>query len=964
MVNTSKFILLVSVFYFYSLASAADWTPTLDNTPNIHTTTLTLKIKAKPGGPEKIPVELHNLAESVWTAEVPAGEATLTAKDFKCTKEGRVNDGLIFGYITKITAPDEAVESIEAKWSGDDGVRYPWEVDPAPEGKDADGATIWPGLHRENAGHFSMRYEPNGMLSDNVSFDGISRQYHSLATFPGESWQFHFAIPDALSPERTVVAEAANVKMAGRDEDINVRTADSVYNPKDAKVDWTSFRWTRKIRVKGGKQYTQELRYGAMALGVQVETDSPALAVGYGPAGKGHYNLCLVMPTAEGLKIASPGESVDPKKMSQNWLMMVDADAAGSIPVMLIFQHRPDALNYQSSGLTITREKGVGTIAVGAPFGAKVLAPNLVRQWSKSAGAIPKAKLLKFRPYLMAYPWGCHETFFVKSVKGNEVHIRDTMTFLPWQDDWNTKCEPSSPLPPMVALSVEKGYLPKTSVRDVQPTGIDTRYGPYWVRQGDTIDYTLPVPRAWDDFSIRAQIPENLAWLDKITRATVEGVITYDLSKVLSPRYWTHELTFDMFAGVWRAANYMTPEERSHFRKASKHWMINGLLPQNYRLRVDPLTGAKYMGVSFVWFGKEGPWCEFNLEPNGTGYNDQPFWLGDNLYGIYTQAKYNAAWDLIGQQWPVVRAILSYYEYYNSWTFMDPGALESGSYYHADMPTAGYAGLVGYYYLARQLGTDYQKDLGAYLLARSAVPMGCKLGFRAFMERSGIRHNELVGRALPSGFGEEFVASIHTPDPDKKDTIEDPWWETGCIGPHSGQPEVMDLFVERCLGDLGNFERIFMETCPNEKFAAMNDVRVIPHVMVRTRLGGEMFPSGVELVQLHTKINNRDRILLRDAQALTEILSVECPIKLLDWSPGYVEDASWDASAGQANIVIDGGEKGCTLQLTSRALPVRVMLDEKAVGDPVSGEAGKVKSFEVAIPAGKHKVQLNIPSTD
>ncbi|MBN2309482.1 MAG: hypothetical protein JXR94_10955 [Candidatus Hydrogenedentes bacterium] len=959
MAKAYRIVLLAFAGLFCSRAWAVEWTPTLENTPNLHTTTLTITLNAKPGAAQAIPVELHNLAESVWTANVSAGQSTLSPEDFECTAPGKIKEDLVFGYVTKITAPDNDVASMKVAWAGDDGVRYPWESDPAPVGKEDGGATIWPGLHRNNAGHFSWRYEPNGLLTDSVSFDGIARYYHRLASTPDAFWQFHFVIPDALGPGRMLASQAnENAHMSGRDEEVRVEAADSVYNPKDAQVDWTSFRWTRKARVAGGKEYTTQLRYGAMALGVQVETDSPELAVGYGPAGKGGRNLFLAMPTADGLQIARPGEPIDPRAMSQNWLVMVDGDGAGSIPVMLIFQYRPDALSYQATGLTISRASGVGTIAIGAPFGVRVLPLEDVQRWRTAPGTIPTEELIAFRPFLMAYPWACRETF---SVSNGQVHIRDAMTFLPWEDDWGTQFAPSSPIPPMVAWSVHAGYLPKTSIKNIQPTGIDTRYGPYWVGKGDEVDYALPIPRAYDNFPIRCQPPDDLAWLATITRTTLAGLDEFVPTEPSSPQVWTHALTFDHTAGAWRAANYLTPDERARFRTASRQRILGGLMPQNFRLRVDPLTGAKYMGVSFVWYGKEGPWGTFDLDrPNCTGYNDLPFWLGVNLYGIYTQAKYNAAWDLIRSQWPTVRSLVSYYENFNSWALMDPGSLESGGFYHADMPTAGYAGLVGYYYLAKQLGTPYQKDLGAYLLARSAVPMGCKLGFRAFMEQSGIRHLELVGKALPAGFGEDFAVSLHTPIAEQDNWgTSDPWWETGCLGPQSGQPEAMDLFLERCLDDLDTFERIFMETCANEQFAENDDVRVIPHVMVRTRLGGELRRSGAELVQLQ----NRPQYLPRDAHAFAEILSADCPVQLIDWAPGYIEDASWDATAATARIAVDGGGNGCTVKIISRASPVGLALDGTTVGEPIAiSKSGEPRPFEVAIPAGKHTIQLICPA--
>jgi len=115
---------------------------------------------------------------------------------------GKVNDGLVFAYVIKAVARDEDVAALEVRWSGDDGVRYPWEADPDPAGRDAGGAPLWPGLHRDNAGHFGWRYEPNGLLTDTVSFDSLSRSYHRLAAGSDAFWQFSFAIPDAVA--RTV----------------------------------------------------------------------------------------------------------------------------------------------------------------------------------------------------------------------------------------------------------------------------------------------------------------------------------------------------------------------------------------------------------------------------------------------------------------------------------------------------------------------------------------------------------------------------------------------------------------------------------------------------------------------------------------------------------------------------------------------------------------------------------------
>jgi len=109
------------------------------------------------------------------------------------------------------------------------------------------------------------------------------------------------------------------------------------------------------------------------------------------------------------------------------------------------------------------------------------------------------------------------------------------------------------------------------------------------------------------------------------------------------------------------------------------------------------------------------------------------------------------------------------------------------------------------------------------LLARAAVPMVCKAGFRAYAV--AMAHQE-AGPLLPSsGFGECFVASFPAINPALKGYEPgDPWWLSGCIGPQSAQPEIL--------------------------------------------------------------------------------LSWDCPVRLVEWAPAYVERAVWNGK-GQAEITPD-----------------------------------------------------------
>ena len=107
------------------------------------------------------------------------------------------------------------------------------------------------------------------------------------------------------------------------------------------------------------------------------------------------------------------------------------------------------------------------------------------------------------------------------------------------------------------------------------------------------------------------------------------------------------------------------------------------------------------------------------------------------------------------------------------------------------MPTAGYAGLLGFHGLASVLGTRYQRDLAAYLLAKNAVPIAAKFGFGEWAK--GMLYQELYYSKMPcTGFGELYAASFPVMRPDIKDNSGGSiWWQSRCVGPQSSQREIL-----------------------------------------------------------------------------------------------------------------------------------------------------------------------------
>ncbi len=948
---------------------AYTWKPAPDHSPTLHTTAMKLKVKFKQKISDDLQIDLASMDQfegkmfsPLWRAkkrvlDADRVEFELRPTDFVCIDEKSKVKPIRFIYVTQIElavggATGSDVEKVSVEWIDDDKTVYPWEKDPPPVGKETS-KTFWPGADHNNGGHFAWRYEANGLLINNVSFNCIERSWYYFK--PGrkenESFQFNFKIPGAIAPQVTIVQKGDEEKKtgevinrAGIAKQFEYKVDLGIYAKDKVEADWTSFRWRRNVKTKAGKEYYQELRYGILATGVQVETDAPAFLLSFqdaklekGPAG-------IFIPGKGGNNVLMEGSTIDPADMKENYLVLLANDGTPEVPVMVVFQHRPDRLEWTKNGLIVHRTKGVGTLAIGTPFGAVVLGSDTLAQWTKGTAKISSAQLKRFSQLLTGYPWKCKESF---AVAGGWVEIKDTIEFLPWQDDWNTKVQPRSPLPPLVAYSVQRGYLPKECVTKILDMDVVTKWGPYWVREGNEIEYKLPVPRAWDYAGLATQPNEKNLWLYKnimasLTRAEIEKRFSgAENPNNLGPGNFPHCAAHDFSAGGLRASFYMPEPDRQRLIYLLKRNVLSALYPQNYRLRTDPITKEQHVACTCVG----GP----DYEVNGEGFGDIDYWQGLVLYGIYTHAKYCAMWEDLEKYWPTIRSLASYWEATHSWALMGPGAREAGELYHGDMPTAGYAGLVGFNKLAQQLGTPYQRDLSAYLLAKAAVPMAAKFGFRDW----GIKlsHQETQGGGMCSGFGERFTASFNSVSNQFKNfEPADPWWRTGCIGPQSGQPESIDVFVSRCYKDILHWEEQFRQVCPDEGFLNHDTVRVMPHIMLRTYLGDTMRADATAMLKKYQQV-----YLLRDAHVATGLLSWEVPVRLIEWSPALIEYAGWDKKAG-AKIGIEVKKSPIQVQIAvhSGLKSKELFLDGKPVPAVTLEEWKQWTLFGVTVPAGKH----------
>ena len=942
---------LLSLLLILSVATVwgARWEPTVTNTPDLHTTALSLRITLSDGSRVSAAVvDLTCMDKTVWRARAPLPEGRiakvrLTADDFSAMAEPKAHNPLRLGYVTsmQVTADgvsDTGIESISVKWLGNDGVVYPWEREPAQVV--TKGGRMWPGLHRNNAGHFGWRWEPAGLLVNNVAFDYLTRSwyYFKPGRKPNENYRVSFGVPDGKIVPLREEPQADKAKAAEGDEGPPANAAHE--DALDA--DWTHVRRRRGVLL-GDKRYYQELRYSALGVGFQVETDAPAFAVSFQDRGKAIAPAGIVLPTQEGPRLIASSDGLNPGDMAENWLLLLANDGSPEIPLLVVFSRRPDAIDWSADGLVIRRKEGVGTLGLGTPFGVRPLSATCLADWQADPSLLPAAQARKVAGLIARYPWRCRELF---SVKGQWVTIRNEIEFLDWEDDWGTAPAEYAPLPPLVPYCVERGYLPAECVAEVNDLKIPTKWGPYWARAGSSIEYRLPIPDPWDYAPLAITGRDEDPALKKIldTSLSDEAVERLKTDRP-TPAYYPHYVAHDFTAGGWRAANFMAPEVRQKLRDYTRVRVLRALFPQNYRLRRDPVTGATYLGCTFVW-GRSDP-------PNSEGAADIDYWQGITLYGLYTHAKYAADWNAMRGHWPLIRSLMSYWESANSWALMGPGAREAGELFGGDMPTAGFAGLLGFHRMAKVLGSAYERDMAAYLLAKSAVPMVCKFGFREWCSK--MLHQELYySKGQSTGLGEMYAASFPLIKPHVKDIGSGSiWWQTGCIGPQGAQPEILDLLMQTSPADMLRFEKSIMAACPDETLRTHNEMMVPPHIALRTQLGGTMRDSADWLARKWRSV-----WMLRDVHTLAGLAAWDVPVRLVDWTPAYLKSGQWDSDTRTATMAFEVSGSSATVQWAARAELRQVTLDGRAIEPKLISKPNEWSLYETRLPRGRHELRV------
>ncbi len=329
------------------------------------------------------------------------------------------------------------------------------------------------------------------------------------------------------------------------------------------------------------------------------------------------------------------------------------------LPVLCVFQHRPQAMRSTGDALRVTFHGEAGAIVLLPLFGSIHLPVDRTSAWQKS---FPTELLERCRTWakrLKRFPLAVAEAY--RALPSGDVAVSQRFLFVELNDDWRTVGEPFAPVPPVVALCYRQGFPVEigTPGRDRKlgrlflsgPQVIATDSGPYsGVPGADAVMYTVRgVSRyvdgtaAWPPPHSHAarQVADELEWevkklLDAGPLAPARNLIGW-----LEPHFKNPGETVRAVAD---ALPYLTPAQR----EAAQLWLLR------FVDRYDPLASD---GLSAAGAGR-GYAKPDSVEPIRTV--ERPVRWEDranNVYALWLLAYVTGNWRPVDERAEAIRQI-------------------------------------------------------------------------------------------------------------------------------------------------------------------------------------------------------------------------------------------------------------------------------------------------------------------
>lgn len=560
--------------------------------------------------------------------------------------------------------------------------------------------------------------------------------------------------------------------------------------------------------------------------------------------------------------------------------ILLTASQGKCMPVILAFRQglRPDSWKQVNetggSRLEINSANGIGEI--------RFITPQGMKEFSSAASVFEKNALRA-----MSDAWAARSLPILD--KRTYQYNRQKNAVIIEEEFKAEQGNPISPIPPVLALALEKGY-PASVDGTLETPGCITKYGPYAFVSGNKLKYTLPVPPLEERGYIRRTGDQD--------RADYLNTLVGHLGGSWATN--AVDLGYAGMSNAHMAWAYLTSAKRTQVSNAWKTYLPLAFKMPPYS-PTDKVTWKEdtepFSNLSYVWTYKiDGPPPDYHRLDVDWG-NALP------LYGLYKYAQYTGDWEMARKNWAQVLRIFKYFDYGDDWAWMTVVNGDMGwSTGTGDPLCATYAGHVAALKMARVLKFENDEAHFAYKTARVCVPTLAR-----FWLTDWARQQRFIGsRDIVQGFWEKETFTATT----MNENTTDPWGPTNVLSGDGILPELFNAYITYAAPALAAYEQEYAQYYPDwangnhiysfETTYKGNSVYVtFPHIYMRALLG-EPTADLWKYVDL-AKINPATAYWV-GPNVIAEILARGTPLILTEWQPAAFTDGVMSADGLTATL--------------------------------------------------------------
>ncbi len=472
---------------------------------------------------------------------------------------------------------------------------------------------------------------------------------------------------------------------------------------------WTEARRSWRWSSDDGQADSLVVRESILAPGFLYETTSSQFRWSWEEKSKARG---FILPLQGGARFFGEGEPYQASihgPLAARWILMTYSGSGQPVdcPLLFVFENAPSDMRivtHEFCDLSFTGP--AGKVVIVPLYGVRKFDPTLSSGWSKSIPEDVVRACNELARRSGHYPVGCRLEY---ALDGDSLLVRETFEYVSFK---GVSSPPLAPIAPFLRLAQLDGY-PVNIAGKLAGDSYPTHYGPLdWV-EGERLEYCIPLC-PYVDRTVLPVALKGVPGQERLEKRLSSYLDSPDMVWPGDEDYRPDDLmdTMHNLRLLARAAWCLPESQRRRALESMARPGLERIDQTPFSRFLDPVAGRAYLRDSTV-FAVRGP----------VSY-DADWYNGFELAGLWAWRYFGDRREglaLARKHWNLWTGLRDYYEIYHDWAVCTSLSDPRGNLLDFDCMRNGWAGLLAYARLARELGETEMYERTMFLASRMMV---------------------------------------------------------------------------------------------------------------------------------------------------------------------------------------------------------------------------------------------------